>query len=269
MNESPTSLRGALRACLAVIRGQNSGPAFVNAAQIATAVACAEKALTPINEKLSDDIDLLEVHIAKDADWDSTMVRAGLLRSILEVARYGLSKLDGERTPTLYEALVECVAARDEWINSTTDEASHGASQRLQVAHQNARQALACNPFLKLDSFSVFTSLKDIVDFCDDPDGSEKGEDIAGGLARLLPAARAAVRSYDADPLEGLECKVRFGKLHNYDLDDRKSFVVCPGAIHFDVDPVTGRYEASVFDDDGRGNGEHIFSVSWDENAKS
>lgn len=35
-----------------------------------------------------------------------------------------------------------------------------------------------------------------IVEFCDDPDGSEKPETLAEGLARLLPGARAALSSY-------------------------------------------------------------------------
>ncbi len=36
-------------------------------------------------------------------------------------------------------------------------------------------------------------ALKAIVDFCDDPNGSEKPETLASGLARLLPKARAAI----------------------------------------------------------------------------
>jgi hypothetical protein len=36
-------------------------------------------------------------------------------------------------------------------------------------------------------------ALKAIVEFCDDPHGSDKGESLAVGLARLLPAARAAL----------------------------------------------------------------------------
>ena len=36
-------------------------------------------------------------------------------------------------------------------------------------------------------------TLRDIVDFCDDPNGSEKPETLARGLARLLPAAREAL----------------------------------------------------------------------------
>ena len=35
--------------------------------------------------------------------------------------------------------------------------------------------------------------LKAIVDFCDDPRGSELNETLAMGLSRLLPAARAAL----------------------------------------------------------------------------
>jgi hypothetical protein len=36
-------------------------------------------------------------------------------------------------------------------------------------------------------------ALKAIVDFCDDPNGSETPETLASGLARLLPKARAAI----------------------------------------------------------------------------
>lgn len=39
----------------------------------------------------------------------------------------------------------------------------------------------------------LLSSLRAIVDFCDDPNGSEKPESLAMGLARLLPAARAAL----------------------------------------------------------------------------
>lgn len=39
----------------------------------------------------------------------------------------------------------------------------------------------------------LFKALEAIQQFCDDPDGSEKPESLAMGLARLLPAARAAL----------------------------------------------------------------------------
>jgi len=39
----------------------------------------------------------------------------------------------------------------------------------------------------------MLAALRAIVEFCDDPDGSEKGESLALGLCRLLPAARAAI----------------------------------------------------------------------------
>lgn len=39
----------------------------------------------------------------------------------------------------------------------------------------------------------LYEALRAIQDFCDDPNGSEKPETLASGLARLLPAARAAI----------------------------------------------------------------------------
>jgi|CXWL01.1.fsa_nt_gi hypothetical protein len=46
---------------------------------------------------------------------------------------------------------------------------------------------------LREDRERLLEALRDIVEFCDDPDGSEKGESLACGLARLLPAARAVI----------------------------------------------------------------------------
>ena len=42
---------------------------------------------------------------------------------------------------------------------------------------------------------ALLDALEGIVDFCDDPSGSDKPETLAGGLARLLPEARAAIAS--------------------------------------------------------------------------
>ena len=42
---------------------------------------------------------------------------------------------------------------------------------------------------------ALLQALRDIVDFCDDPDGSENGERLAMGMGRLLPAARIAIAS--------------------------------------------------------------------------
>ena len=39
----------------------------------------------------------------------------------------------------------------------------------------------------------LYQSLADIVEFCDDPNGSEKDESLAMGMGRLLIAARAAI----------------------------------------------------------------------------
>jgi hypothetical protein len=46
----------------------------------------------------------------------------------------------------------------------------------------------------------MLEALKAIVDFCDDPNGSEKGESLALGMSRLLPAARAAILKAEAKP---------------------------------------------------------------------
>lgn len=45
-------------------------------------------------------------------------------------------------------------------------------------------------PNSELDALDA---LKAIVDFCDDPRGSESSESLAMGLCRLLPTARAAL----------------------------------------------------------------------------
>lgn len=49
----------------------------------------------------------------------------------------------------------------------------------------------------------VVKALRDIVDFCDDPNGSEGRESLALGLARLLPAGRQALASPEASAVEG------------------------------------------------------------------
>lgn len=52
-------------------------------------------------------------------------------------------------------------------------------------------------------STKVEMALQEIVDFCDDPNGSENPESLAMGLARLLPAARAALNVPPAQEVEG------------------------------------------------------------------
>ncbi len=46
----------------------------------------------------------------------------------------------------------------------------------------------------------LFAALEAIADFCDDPNGSENPESLAMGLARMLPAARAALSK--ANPVQ-------------------------------------------------------------------
>ena len=40
---------------------------------------------------------------------------------------------------------------------------------------------------------ALLKALREVIEFCDDPNGSEKNESLAAGMSRLLPAARAAV----------------------------------------------------------------------------
>lgn len=47
---------------------------------------------------------------------------------------------------------------------------------------------------LIVDRLRLLAAVKAIVEFCDDPNGSEKPESLAMGLARLLPAARMAIQ---------------------------------------------------------------------------
>lgn len=45
---------------------------------------------------------------------------------------------------------------------------------------------------------ALLAALREIVTFCDDPHGSENPETLAEGLARMLPAARAAIAKAEA-----------------------------------------------------------------------
>jgi len=76
--------------------------------------------------------------------------------------------------------------------------------QRPQACKANAERIAACvNAFVGIPPASVerivplfgelMEALTAIVDFCDDPNGGDKPESLAMGLARLLPAARAAI----------------------------------------------------------------------------
>lgn len=47
---------------------------------------------------------------------------------------------------------------------------------------------------------NLYEALLEIQSFCDDPDGSEKRESLAMGLARLLPAARTALAKARGEP---------------------------------------------------------------------
>lgn len=49
------------------------------------------------------------------------------------------------------------------------------------------------NAYLLAAAPDLYASLAELVAFCDDPDGSEKPESLADGLARMLPAARKAI----------------------------------------------------------------------------
>lgn len=60
------------------------------------------------------------------------------------------------------------------------------------AAEANAR-LIAAAPETKEQRDELLAALRDIQEFCDDPDGSEKSESLAMGLSRLLPAARAAI----------------------------------------------------------------------------
>jgi len=70
--------------------------------------------------------------------------------------------------------------------------------RQAQAAISNAYRALGGNPIpasprpAAADA-GVREALRDIVEFCDDPEGSEKPESLGMGLARLLPAARVAL----------------------------------------------------------------------------
>ena len=64
----------------------------------------------------------------------------------------------------------------------------HEARKTTAIAERRAEAAEAENERLR-------KALGEIVEFCDDPDGSEKPESLALGLARLLPAARLALEA--------------------------------------------------------------------------
>lgn len=53
---------------------------------------------------------------------------------------------------------------------------------------------------LRAINAELLAALKGIVDFCDDPHGSEKTESLVMGMARLLPAARSAVAKAEEAP---------------------------------------------------------------------
>ena len=62
--------------------------------------------------------------------------------------------------------------------------------------HDNAANAAyiaSLSPERILALCDAADALRDIVQFCDDPNGSQRGETLAAGMARLLPRARAIV----------------------------------------------------------------------------
>lgn len=68
--------------------------------------------------------------------------------------------------------------------SDSEDEAITAWNARASDAHIERIEAL---------NAEAVSALRSIVEFCDDPEGSSKSETLAFGLARLLPAARAAL----------------------------------------------------------------------------
>lgn len=76
---------------------------------------------------------------------------------------------------------------------------------RNSVIIENDRVCIGGRWFLPTDAArdpraecGLVKALQRIVDFCDDPDGSEKPESLAMGMARLLPEARDTLAKHQA-----------------------------------------------------------------------
>lgn len=82
-------------------------------------------------------------------------------------------------------------------VNSTTSILNYlrqtATSAPLSSAREDIDTLLDHISALKAQQAVLVEALRAITDFCDDPEGSDKPETLAEGLARLLPAARTAL----------------------------------------------------------------------------
>lgn len=86
-----------------------------------------------------------------------------------------------------YAAIMESVQ------DHLVDNAQYNIGQRTLSAEAENKRLNLRNYQLNQDHKALLAALTAIVEFCDDPDGSDKGPSLALGLCGLLPAARAAI----------------------------------------------------------------------------
>jgi hypothetical protein len=103
-------------------------------------------------------------------------------------ARTGTGPLPGVH---LITERAEALRAEIWWDDSFTIGATE-FRQRIRPDEMSGR-AIARHILDAAGFAQLYDALKAIQEFCDDPKGSESDETLAMGLARLLPAARAAI----------------------------------------------------------------------------
>ena len=88
----------------------------------------------------------------------------------------------------------EAVAWRDDAFEKAAHIVERWFGEDATGCASDIRALISASPRPAAADAGVREALKDIVEFCDDPEGSEKPESLGMGLARLLPAARAALQ---------------------------------------------------------------------------
>jgi hypothetical protein len=74
-----------------------------------------------------------------------------------------------------------------------------GTSEMIQGFPNEAEAIAAWNTRHNFEAPAMEVAIKELVEFCDDPNGSENWETLALGLARMLPNMRAILARIDGD----------------------------------------------------------------------
>jgi hypothetical protein len=152
----------------------SKGPHVAEMAKASRLVLAARSAPVTDNDKLSEAIEAVEFAQPHTADSSLGIV----LGAAWQV-------LAARSAPSAVEAALAVYEGRYDRKPDETD--------YVWMAHALFAAALHSQP---QEPDALRGALRDIVEFCDDPHGSEHHETLAVGLSRMLPAARAALSSH-------------------------------------------------------------------------